>query len=109
MDSDSSAPSFPATRSPGSQCDTPPEESLITYPCAFPIKVMGLQVDGFAEAMVHVAQQFDPAFDASTVESRASSGGRYTGLTLTVNATSRAQLDELYRTLSTHPMVKVVL
>ena len=109
MDSDSSAPSFPATRSPASQSDTPAEESLITYPCAFPIKVMGLQVDGFAEAMVHVAQQFDPAFDASTVESRASSGGRYTGLTLTVNATSRAQLDELYRTLSTHPMVKVVL
>ena len=101
MDTDSS--------SPASLPDIPPEESLITYPCAFPIKVMGLQVDGFAEAMVHVAQQFDPAFDASTVESRASSGGRYTGLTLTVNATSRAQLDELYRTLSTHPMVKVVL
>jgi putative lipoic acid-binding regulatory protein len=30
-------------------------------------------------------------------------------VTITINATSRAQLDELYRTLSTHPMVKVVL
>ena len=87
----------------------PPERSLIDYPCAFPIKVMGAQVAGFAEAMVAVALQFDPGFDAGTVERRPSSGGRYLGLTLTVNATSREQLDELYRTLSTHPMVKVVL
>ena len=89
--------------------DIPPEQSLIEYPCAFPIKVMGAQADGFIEAMAHVALQFDPGFDASSIEIRASSGGRYVGLTLTVNATSRAQLDELYRTLSTHPMVKVVL
>jgi putative lipoic acid-binding regulatory protein len=43
------------------------------------------------------------------VERRPSKGGNYLGLTLTVTATSREQLDELYRTLSTHPMVKVVL
>ncbi len=87
----------------------PPEQSLIDYPSAFPIKVMGAAVDGFEAAMVAVAQHFDPAFDASTVERRPSSGGNYLGLTLTVKATSRAQLDELYRTLSSHPMVKVVL
>lgn len=89
--------------------DIPPEQSLITYPSAFPIKVMGAQVAGFVEAMAALARQFDPAFDASTIEQRPSSGGRYLGLTLTVTATSREQLDELYRTLSTHPMVKVVL
>lgn len=89
--------------------EIPPEQSLIDYPCAFPIKVMGAQVDGFAEAMIAVALQFDAGFDAATVERRPSSGGRYLGLTLTVTATSREQLDELYRTLSTHPMVKVVL
>jgi putative lipoic acid-binding regulatory protein len=60
-------------------------------------------------ALTHIAQQFDPMFDASTIELRESKGGNYLGVTLTVNATSRAQLDELYRTLSTHPMVKVVL
>ena len=87
----------------------PPERSLIDYPCAFPIKVMGLQVDGFLEVMLSVARQFDPGFDAATVEQRPSSGGRYLGLTLTVTATSREQLDELYRTLSSHVMVKVVL
>nr|WP_297530218.1 DUF493 family protein [uncultured Roseateles sp.] len=87
----------------------PPEQSLIEYPSQFPIKVMGAQVEGFVEAIVSVAQQFDPAFDASTVEQRPSSGGKYLGVTITVTATSREQLDELYRTLTTHPMVKVVL
>ena len=86
-----------------------PEKSLIEYPSAFPIKVMGLNVDGFVEAMTTVARDFDPAFDAATVELRASSASKYLGVTLTVTATSREQLDELYRTLSTHPMVKVVL
>jgi putative lipoic acid-binding regulatory protein len=87
----------------------PPEQSLIEYPCAFPIKVMGVHAEGFAEAVISVARQFDPAFDASTIERRPSKAGNYLGLTITVQATSREQLDELYRTLSTHPMVKVVL
>ncbi len=89
--------------------DIPPEHSLITYPSAFPIKVMGAAVPGFEAAVVDVAQQFDPAFDPTSLERRPSSGGKYLGLTLTLNATSREQLDEIYRTLSTHPMVKVVL
>jgi uncharacterized protein len=87
----------------------PEAPSLIDYPNAFPIKVMGAHVDGFEAAMVRVARQFDAAFDASTIERRPSKAGNYMGLTLTVTATSREQLDELYRTLSTHPMVKVVL
>ncbi len=86
-----------------------PEQSLIEYPCHFPIKVMGEQVDGYLEAMVHIARSFDPTFDKSTVEQRPSKAGRYLGLTLSVYVTSREQLDELYRTLTTHPMVKVVL
>jgi len=84
-------------------------ESLIEYPCRFPIKVMGLKVDGLVHAITQVARQFDPAFDATTVELRESKGGKYLGVTITVTATSREQLDELYRTLSTHPMVKLVL
>ena len=87
----------------------PPGESLIEYPSAFPLKVMGAHVEGFEAAVVAMALQFDPMFDASTIERRPSKGGNYLGLTITVTATSREQLDELYRTLSTHPMVKVVL
>ena len=85
------------------------KESLITYPSLFPIKVMGVKADGFVHAITVIAQQFDPSFDASTIEQRPSKSGKYLGVTITVNATSREQLDELYRTLSTHPMVKVVL
>ena len=89
--------------------EIPPEQSLIEYPSAFPIKVMGAAVDGFEDAIVSVALQFDPGFDVTTLERRPSKGGNYLGLTLTVLVTSREQLDALYRTLSTHPMVKVVL
>ena len=85
------------------------EESLIVYPCAFPIKVMGAKADGFVHAITLIAHEFDPTFDAKTLELRESKGGNYLGITITITATSREQLDELYRTLSTHPMVKMVL
>ena len=83
--------------------------SLIQYPSAFPIKVMGLKVDGLVAAVTEIARQFDPDFDVGSLELRDSKGGKYLGLTLTITATSRAQLDQLYQTLSSHPMVKVVL
>ena len=86
-----------------------PTESLIEYPSQFPIKVMGTKMDGLVHAISQIARQFDPTFDAATVELRESKGGKYLGVTITITATSREQLDELYRTLSTHPMVKVVL
>lgn len=89
--------------------EIPKDQSLIQYPCDFPIKVMGLQVPGYVEAITNVARQFDGSFAEASIEKRPSSNGRYLGLTLTVHVTSREQLDELYRTLSTHPMVKVVL
>jgi hypothetical protein len=59
--------------------------------------------------VTQIAEQFDPAFDASTLELRESKGGTYLGVTVTVTATSREQLDALYRALTSHPMVKVVL
>lgn len=85
------------------------KDSLIEYPSLFPVKVMGAKVEGFVHAVTEIARQFDPGFDASTVELRDSKAGNYLGVTITITATSREQLDELYRTLSTHPMVKVVL
>jgi len=85
------------------------KESLIDYPSKFPIKVMGAKADGFVHAITQIAEHFDPQFDASTVELRSSKAGNYLGVTITVTATSRQQLDELYRALTAHPMVKVVL
>jgi putative lipoic acid-binding regulatory protein len=97
------------TSAPRPTSPEPREQSLIEYPSLFPIKVMGPKADGFVHAVTSIARQFDPVFDASTVELRESKAGNYLGVTITVTATSREQLDELYRTLSTHPMVKVVL
>ncbi|RDU99958.1 DUF493 family protein [Trinickia dinghuensis] len=88
---------------------SPVNESLFEFPCDFPIKVMGKAHPDFIETIATVVRQFDPEFDASRVEIRPSSGGNYTGLTVTVRAQSREQLDDIYRALTGHPMVKVVL
>jgi putative lipoic acid-binding regulatory protein len=88
---------------------TAPVESLIVYPSDFPIKIMGVMHDSFAQTIVEVVLQFDPDFDAGKLEMRPSAKGTYLSLTATVRATSREQLDNLYRALSSHPMVKVVL
>ena len=84
-------------------------ESLIEYPCDFPIKVMGPNAPGFVDAMCFLARQFDPDWQESSLERRESKGGKYLGLTLTLHVLGREQLDEVYRTLSSHPLVKVVL
>jgi len=87
----------------------PDANALISYPCRFPIKVMGERTDDFLEEMLAVARRFDPEMSAETIEVRSSSGGKYMGLTLHVWVTSRAQLDDVYRALSGHPRVKVTL
>ena len=97
-----------ATQTPPAGSD-PRKDSLIEYPCRFPIKVMGAMADGFADAMAELAREFDPEFDASTMELRPSKGGNYLGVTLVITATSREQLDGLYLRLTGHPMVKIVL
>jgi len=83
--------------------------SLIEYPSEFPIKVMGVRSDRFVEAIVAVARRHDPTFDETKVELRPSRAGNYLGITITITATSREQLDALYTELSSHPLVRVVL
>ncbi len=90
--------------------DLPPaQETLLDFPCAFPLKIMGLADAALAQTVLEVVLRHAPDFAAATMARRASSGGKYLGLTCTINATSQAQLDALYRELSAHPMVKVVL
>jgi len=86
-----------------------PEETLIEFPCDFPIKVMGETHDAFATTIVEVIRALQPEFDASKVEMRASSAGKYISLTCTVYVTSKTQLDDIYRSLTSHPAVKFVL
>jgi len=84
-------------------------ESLLEFPCAFPLKIVGRTRDGFAQAMLEVVLRHAPDFDSASMEMRASREGNYISLTCTVNAKSREQLDNLYRELSGHPHVVMVL
>lgn len=94
-----------------SDSPSPPraDESVIEYPCAFPIKVMGVNQPAFVKAVVGMVQAHDPSFQAHTLEQRPSSSGTYLGLTVVVQATSREQLDNIYRALTSHSLVKYVL
>ena len=84
-------------------------QSLLEFPCDFPIKIMGARVDGFAQAVIEVVQLHAPDYDPAGVEMRPSSKGNYLAVTCTFRALSQAQVDALYRELTSHPMVKVVL
>lgn len=98
----------PAVNEP-TQPEDPRKDSLIEYPSLFPIKVMGIEDDHLVHEITKIAEKFDPGFDATTIELRPSSGGKYLGVTITITATSREQLDDTYRALTSHPLVKVVL
>jgi putative lipoic acid-binding regulatory protein len=84
-------------------------DSLLEYPCEFPLKVFGLQQAGFAQAVLEVVSRHDPGFTAASMEMRASKNARYLSLTCTINATSREQLDALYQELCDHPSIVMVL
>jgi len=81
----------------------------VPYPCKFPIKIMGLKQDGFAEVIVEIVSRHDAAFDPAGLQMRPSAKGKYLSFTAVVNAVSRVQLDSIYRELTSHPMVKIVL
>lgn len=89
--------------------EIPHDQSLIEYPSEFPIKIMGLMQETFAQTMVEVVVLHDPTFHAGKMEMRPSTKGTYLALTVTISAINREQLDNLYRDLSSHPMVKMVL
>ena len=94
---------------PASPVIQPSQDTLLEFPCAFPLKIMGLTNTALAQTVLDIVHRHAPDFDGATMEMRASSGGKYVSLTCTINATSKPQLDALYRELSGHPLVKVVL
>ncbi len=85
------------------------EDSLIEYPCDFPIKIMGKAGQDFAQVALAIVKKHAPDFDERTIEVRTSNGGNYISVTCTIRATSRNQLDALYSALTDHPLVSLVL
>ena len=80
-------------------------ESLIEYPCEFPIKIIGKSQAGFAQTVLGIVRAHAPDFDGATMDMKTSKQGKYLSVTCTIRATSRQQLDGLYRELCDHPMV----
>lgn len=83
--------------------------SLLEFPSDFPIKIMGKTRDGFAQMVHDIVLRHAPDYDGSTMELRPSSAGNYLSVTCVIRAQSQAQLDALYRELSGHPDVSMVL
>jgi uncharacterized protein len=84
-------------------------ESALAFPCDFPVKVMGRKERGFAQAVTDIVLKHARDFDPATVQMRPSRQGKYLSVTCVVRATSRDQLDALYRELCDHPSVVMVL
>jgi putative lipoic acid-binding regulatory protein len=89
--------------------DQPEQETLLQFPTDFPLKIIGRRHDDFAQIILTVVLRHAPDFDGATMEMRTSTKGNYLSLTCTIRATSKKQLDDLYRELSSHPMVSMVL
>ncbi len=85
------------------------QESLLTFPCDFPIKVMGLNHPDFERTIGSAVREIVGTFDPSTITIDYSKSRKYMSLTVTINAQSKEQLDSVYLMLTSHPMVKIVL
>jgi len=84
-------------------------ESLIEYPCDFPIKAMGKTSDDFDALVVSIIREYLPDLNEGAVSTKQSSGGKYTSVTVTIQATSQLQVDTIYQSLSSHERIKYVL
>lgn len=85
------------------------KDSALSFPCRFPIKVMGLNTGSFEDEVVMIANRHIPALGEAAIRSRPSSSAKYLSVTVTFTARSRQQLDDLYRAFNSHPDVKMVL
>ena len=76
------------------------EESLIDFPCDFPVKVMGLAIPEFHQCILDIALKHDPRFNGDETKQRESKTGKYTSLTLNIHAENKPQLNALYQDLT---------
>lgn len=85
------------------------KDNALTFPCEFPVKVMGKVSDTFEATIKRIVKQHVPDLKDDAVSVKPSSNGNYVSITAKFTATSQAQLDDLYRDLSAHPDVIMVL
>ena len=86
-----------------------PEDTLLEFPCRFPIKVMGRESESFRRVAVELVERHTGSIDEADIVEATSSKGNFVSLTVTITATSREQLDDIYRDLSESEVVLVAL
>jgi putative lipoic acid-binding regulatory protein len=84
-------------------------ETLLEFPCAFPIKAMGRSEPGFDDLVVEIVRRHTPDLPEEAVKTRASRGGKWVSVTVTIQATSKQQLDAIYQALTDHEKVVMCL
>jgi putative lipoic acid-binding regulatory protein len=84
-------------------------ESLLQFPCDFPIKIMGASDIDLRGLVLERVRQHAPNTDESRIQVRDSRAGRYQAVTVVVHAQNQAQLDAIYREFSNHPQIALVL
>ncbi|AFJ02324.1 putative lipoate regulatory protein YbeD [Methylophaga frappieri] len=90
---------------------TTPEQpdTLLEFPCQYPVKVMGESHADFSDLVVKIIRRHADDVSDNAVRTRQSSGGKYSSVTVTITATSKAQLDAIYQDLTAEPRVKYAL
>jgi uncharacterized protein len=81
------------------------EDTVMEFPCRFPIKAMGKAEDGFDILVVGIVRKHAPDLSENEVKSRLSQGGTYISITVTVEAESKTQLDNIYLELTSHEKI----
>lgn len=84
-------------------------ESLLEFPCDFPIKIMGDNCEEFEAEIIHIVRQHAPDLGEGAIRQRKSGKGNYLAITATIRAESQSQLDALYRELTACKLTKMVL
>jgi len=85
------------------------EESLLEFPCDFPVKVLGRADDDFVTIVVEIVRRHAPGLESGRISTRPSRGGNFVAVTCTIVAHSRSQLDALYEELSAHERILMAL
>jgi putative lipoic acid-binding regulatory protein len=85
------------------------EETLLEFPCDFPIKVMGRAEPGFDCLVVELVRKHAPDLKEGAVTSRPSKGGKWLSVTVTLRAESKSQIDAIYHDLTAHEKVVMAL
>lgn len=84
-------------------------DSLLEFPCDFPLKVMGRNQTGFRDIVVALVEAHAGPMAEDRISMRESRDGNFVALTFMVHTESQAQLDAIYCALSAHDQVLMVL